>query len=98
MGQFGNQPDFITEVKSLTVSDTINSTTFLNGSAIYVGNSTTGTDIKVIMVGVTAAGGGVPTATDAITIKGVQAGSKLPFIVDYVLATGTTATELIMGK
>ena len=51
MGQFGNQPDFITEVKSLTVSDTINSTTFLNGSAIYVGNSTTGTDIKVIMVG-----------------------------------------------
>ena len=98
MGQFGNQPDFITEVKSLTASDTINSTTFLNGSAIYVGNSATGANIKVIMVGVTAAGGGLPTASDAITIKGVQAGSKLPFIVDYVLATGTTATELIMGK
>jgi hypothetical protein len=106
MGQFGNQPDFITEIKfgggstSYGGSDTIDFTTFLNGSAIYVGDSTTGTDIKVIMTGVTAPlpAGGLPTAADAITIKGVQTGDKLPFIVDYVLATGTSASELIIGK
>jgi hypothetical protein len=35
--------------------------------------------------------GGFPTAAQAITFKAAQAGSILPVIVDYVLATGTTA-------
>jgi hypothetical protein len=39
-----------------------------------------------------------PTATDAITFKAVPAGSILPVIVDYVLATGTTATDMIALK
>ena len=54
-------------------------------------------DIKVILRGVTNAGG-PPTAADAITFKGIQAGSFLPIIVDYVLATGTSVTELIAVK
>ena len=39
-----------------------------------------------------------PTAADAIEFVGAQAGSILPVVVDYVLLTGTTATNLVVGK
>jgi hypothetical protein len=39
-----------------------------------------------------------PIVLDAITFKAVPAGSILPVIVDYVLATGTTATDMIALK
>ena len=39
-----------------------------------------------------------PTAADAIEFAGAQAGSILPVVVDYVLLTGTTATNLVVGK
>ena len=39
-----------------------------------------------------------PIAFDAVTFKAVPAGSILPVIVDYVLATGTTATNMIALK
>jgi|TARA_B110000211_G_C13806762_1_gene433052 hypothetical protein len=37
----------------------------------------------------------LPTAADAITFTGYPAGSFLPVIVNYVLATGTTATNMV---
>ena len=79
MGQFGNQPDFATtDVKEINPDDNINNTTYLNGSVIYIGdNVTTGDHMKVIVSGVRAAGGGVPTAADAVTFKGLQAGGFL---------------------
>jgi hypothetical protein len=100
MGQFGNQPDFATtNIQEITPNDTISNQYFLNGSVIYIGdNTTTGTHMKVIPAGVTAPGGGLPTAAQAVTFKGLQAGGFLPVIVDYVLATGTTVAELIAAK
>jgi hypothetical protein len=100
MGQFGNQPDFATSnIQEITPNDTITNQYFLNGSVIYIGdNTTTGTHMKVIPAGVRAAGGGVPTASEAVTFKGLQAGGFLPVTVDYVLATGTTVAELIAAK
>ena len=52
MGQFGNQPDFIThDIKSILPSDDINSDEFLDGSVIYVGTSAAGGKLNVIPVG-----------------------------------------------
>tara|TARA_R110000796_G_scaffold57901_5_gene133552 strand:+ start:883 stop:1422 length:540 start_codon:yes stop_codon:yes gene_type:complete len=53
MGQFGNQPDFATNsIKATAPSDTIDTTTFLGGSVIYIGDNTTvGSDLKVITTG-----------------------------------------------
>ena len=179
MGQFGNQPDFATNsIKATAPSDTIDTTTFLGGSVIYIGDNTTvGSDLKVITTGtvgpsvvstfsspgyagskgtgyatatavattggngtgltvditassgsvqtvvvnvagagylngdlITIAGGGtnavfrivaapgLPTATQAVTFKGLGTGGFLPVTVDYVLATGTTVAELIAAK
>ena len=41
---------------------------------------------------------GLPTAAQAVLFKNVPNGSFLPVIVDYVLATGTTATDIIAIK
>jgi hypothetical protein len=61
MGQFGNQPDFIThDIKSILPSDDINSDKFLDGSVIYVGTSAAGGKLNVIPVG--AVGPSVVTA------------------------------------
>ena len=58
MGQFGNQPDFITnDIKEITVlngfiSDTPSLASKLNASVIYIGdNSTVGDELKVIPAG-----------------------------------------------
>lgn len=95
MGQFGNQPDFGTSAEAVTASDTISFATNINRSCLYVG---VGGDIKVILSGVTQADGTPPTAAEAILFKAVPAGSILPVIVDYVLATETTATDMIAIK
>ena len=166
-----NSPVFATEAKAITKSDTIDATTFLNGSIIYVGvtgdvkaivagvkgdgvienfellngggNYTTGTALAttggsgdgLLTVNITAVGGAVtevtinnagsgyrindiitidagdsdaqfkitgmdmsPTAADGVVFAGVQAGTTLNVIVDYVLALGTTAGGLVSLK
>ena len=98
MGQYANQPDFGTEAKEILANNAITPTTNLGGAVIYIGDTTGGSDIKVILRGVTGPTGGFPTATEPVTFKNVQAGSFLPVIVDYVLLTGTTATSLIAIK
>ena len=174
MGQYGNQPDFITKVLyEGSGDDNINSSTFLNGAVIYVGDTVNGDVILAIPVGrtrdgqvtgtnITEGGAGytagtnvatlngsgtgltvdttvvagevtaiainnagkgykigdvvrvsggssscdftvnaisnLPTAQEAITIFGCQEGIILPFVVDYILATGTTAGKLVAGK
>jgi len=54
MGQFGNQPDFATnDIKVIVPSDTIDRTTFLDASVVYIGDNTTlGNELKVIPAGV----------------------------------------------
>ena len=96
MGQFANQPDFGTFAASATKSDTIGISTNLKSSCLYIG---TGGDVKVILAGVTgASGSGLPTAGEAVTFKNVPDGSFLPVIVDYVLSTGTTASDIVALK
>jgi len=96
MGQYANQPDFGTEAAAVTASDTISNATDLKGACLYVG---TGGHVKVILAGVTgASGSGLPTASEAVIFKNIPDGSFLPVIVSYVLATGTTATDLISVK
>ena len=53
MGQFGNQPDFATnDIKAISPSPDINTTTFLDASVIYIGdNATLGNELKVIPAG-----------------------------------------------
>ena len=54
MGQFGNQPDFATnDIKVIVPSDTIDRTTFLDASVVYIWDNTTlGNELKVIPAGV----------------------------------------------
>ena len=40
----------------------------------------------------------MPDAGDAVTFTGYPAGSFLPVIVDYVLATGTTGVNMLAIK
>jgi hypothetical protein len=88
MGQYGNQPDFATRAESITtLTDTISSATKLNSAALYVG---VGGDLSVIIAGTAN-----PTLADAVVFKGIVAGSFVPIIVDYVLATNTSASEII---
>ena len=51
MGQFGNQPDFVTNnVRAITPSDTISFANNLGGSLIYIGdNTTTGSNMNVVV-------------------------------------------------
>ena len=96
MGQFGNQPDFGTEAAAIDADDTISYATNVQRSCLYIG---TGGNVKVILSGVTGAGGsGLPTAAEAILFKNVPDGSFLPVMVDYVLLTDTTATDIIAIK
>ena len=87
MGQYGNQPDFATRAVTVTPTDTISSATKLNSAALYVG---VGGDLSVIIAGTAN-----PTLADAVVFKGIVAGSFIPVIVDYVLATDTSASEII---
>jgi hypothetical protein len=96
MGQYANQPDFGTFASDVTISNDINSATNLNSSALFIG---TGGDVKVILAGVVgSSGSGLPTASEAVTFKNLSNGCFLPVIVDYVLATGTTAADIIAVK
>jgi len=96
MGQYANQPDFGTSAVEITADDDINSTTNLNSSALFIGS---GGDVTVILAGVVgSSGSGLPTASEAVTFKNLSNGCFLPVIVDYVLATGTTAADIIAIK
>ena len=98
MGQYANQPDFAPIASSILPSDLITPTQNLGGAVIYIGDISGGTDLKVILTGVVAPGGGFPTAAEAITFEGLQAGTFMPVIVDYVLSTGTSVGKLVAIK
>lgn len=88
MGKFGNQPEFATSAEAITASDTVDGTTNLKQSALYIG---TGGDLSVLMAG-------ERNVANAIVFKNLPDGVFLPIIVDHVLATGTTAADLIAIK
>lgn len=95
MGQYAGQPDFGTFAEEITASDTISAATNLNSSALFIGS---GGDVTVIIAGTVGSSGGFPTSGQAITFKNLSNGCFLPVIVDYVLATGTTAADIVAVK
>jgi hypothetical protein len=95
MGQYIGQPDFGTSAVEITASDTIDLTTKLNSSALFIGS---GGDVTVILGGIPGASGGFPASSQAVTFKNLSNGCFLPVIVDYVLATGTTAADIVAVK
>jgi hypothetical protein len=95
MGQFFNQPDFGTIANATLPTDIISEVTNKNSACLYIG---TGGDVKVIMNSKFGPNGEFPTASDAITFKNVPDGSFLPVIVDFILLTDTTATDIIAIK
>jgi hypothetical protein len=68
MGQFGNQPDFATNsIQQLnTITNTINQSTFLDSSIIYIGDNTTAGDVLVVIPAGTAG----PTTVTALVSPG----------------------------
>ena len=92
MGSYHNQPEFATTASAITPSDTMNTTTFLDGSALYVG---TGGNVRVIMKNVE---GSISSPDNSVTFTNVPDGSFLPVIVDYVISTNTTASGIIAVK
>lgn len=89
MGSYHNQPDFATTASAVTPSDTFSATTNLDGSALYVG---TGGDIAVVMKNIDG------SLANAVRFSNVPDGTFLPVIVDYVVATGTTASNIVGVK
>ena len=101
MGQYANQPDFITnDIATVTpvAANAITAAASLHGAVIYVGTSS-GANLQVIPVGAVGSNGkGLPGAAQAITFNNVPQGEWFPVVVDYVLSDATTATNLISGK
>ena len=86
---------FATEATAITKSDTFSTTTNLCGSSLYVGGAG---DVAVVMAGVLDISGGATNlgANDVdVIFKGVPAGTFLPIAVDYLVSTGTTATDIL---
>jgi len=96
MGQFFNQPDFGTEATTfINISDTPSAITNLKGACLYVG---TAGDVAVILTGKFGTEGQYPIILDRVIFKNVPAGSILPVIVDFIVATGTTASDFVALK
>lgn len=86
MGQYNQQPDFATIASAVTPSNTFSAATKVDGAALFVG---TGGDVSVIMKNIDG------DLSNAVVFKNLPDGSFLPVIVDYVVATGTTATDIV---
>ena len=83
MGQFGNQPDFIThDIKSILPSDDINSEKFLDGSVIYVGTSAAGGKLNVIPVGAVG-----PSVISGFSSPGYTGSGGTGYVNDVAVAT-----------
>ena len=86
MGQFGNQPDFIThDIKSILPSDDINSDKFLDGSVIYVGTSAAGGKLNVIPVGAVG-----PSVISGFSSFGFSGSGGTGYAADNNVVTTTT--------
>ena len=77
---------FANEATAITKSDTFDSTTILNGAALYVG---TGGNVAVVMQGVAG------SLSNDVIFKNVPSGTFLPIAVDFLCSTGTTASDIL---
>ena len=91
MGQFGNQPDFATnDIKAIVPSDTIDRTTFLDASVIYIGDNTTpGNELKVIPAGTVGVQGVIQSATVVDGGSGYATATDVP-VINPITTTHST--------
>ena len=96
MGQFGNQPDFATnDIKAISPSPDINTTTFLDASVIYIGDNTTlGNELKVIPAGTVG-----PSVISGFSSPGYagSGGTGYDDVVEDEDATGGSGTGLTVN-
>ena len=100
MGQFGNQPDFATnDIKAISPSADINTTTFLDASVIYIGdNATLGNELKVIPAGTVGVQGAVQSATVVDGGSGYATAIDVPVISpESGLGTGAELDVTAVG-
>lgn len=89
MGSFTNQPDFATRAKRITATDDISPENNLQKAALYINDAASATcQVTVKMPGFDG-------ALEDVTFKNIPRGTFMPICVDYVLETGTTATDII---
>ena len=75
MGNYSDQPDYATSASNHT-PDTVNFTTFLDQSAIYVSEDS---EVSVIMAG------NALSYANAVHFKNLKEGMFLPVVVDYIV-------------
>ena len=80
MGQFGNQPDFITnDIKRVSIQNNINRGTYLNGSVIYIGGAG---DMVVIPAGAVG-----PDKISGFSSPGYTGSGGTGYVNDVAVAT-----------
>lgn len=91
MGQFGNQPDFITKIvkSSYTGSNLRNNDTFLDGSIVYVGSAGTTGQVKFIPAGAV----GKSTVTQLVS-PGYAGSGGTGYTSDEYQTSGGSGTSL----
>lgn len=88
MGNYSDQPDYATSASNHT-PDTVNFTTFLDQSAIYVSEDS---EVSVIIAGQ------VPSYENVIQFKGIKGGTFMPVVVDYILGATAANTTTYIAK
>ena len=89
--RYAKQPEFATAASAITKSDTFGTSQFLDGASLFVG---VGGDVAVVMNGVATGANLAATDVDVI-FKNVPSGTFLPISVDYLVSTGTTASDIL---
>jgi hypothetical protein len=89
MGSFTNQPDFATRALEIAPSDDLTPENNLGKAALYISDAPAATCSLAVQMP-DRDGNLAP-----VLFRNVPRGTFLPICVDYVLASGTTATRII---
>lgn len=87
---------FATEAVAITKNNALNQANHLHGASLYVGGAG---DVAVVMSGILDISGDDTKTISSddvdVIFKGVPAGTFLPIAVDFLVSTGTTATDIL---
>lgn len=87
---------FATEAVAITKNDALNQANHLHGASLYVGGKG---DVAVVMQGVLDISGDDTKTISSddvdVIFKNVPDGTFLPIAVDFLVDTGTTATDIL---
>ena len=88
---------FATEAVAITKNDALNQANHLHGASLYVGG---GGHVAVVMTGVLDISGDDTKTISSdplveVIFKNVPSGTFLPIAVDFLVDTGTSATDIL---